>query len=90
MSIQTVTCTVADTEYEVELPPGTKQFTVFTNAATGDIRWSPQQGQVAAGTAYVGIPNGEDYWEDGLDLTGQKFYVASGTAGLVVVISIGS
>lgn len=82
-----VTCTDADTEYELTIPKGTKQFSISTNHASAIIRVSTVTGQVATPTGlYYAIPNGKEYHVADLELTADVvFYVASDVATAIAI-----
>lgn len=83
-----VTLTVADTEYDQILPPGTKRFTAQTRTNV-DIRHAWVAGKVAGPTApYNTLKAGQNYWEDGLFLEDQTIYLAASDAGTIVEIVI--
>lgn len=88
-SLNSLTLTNADTEYSLVIPRGTKKFSVFTNHASGAFRFAWESGKVASPTEpYVNVANGLSYTEEDLDTKENlTMYLASSTAGLVVVVS---
>ena len=82
------TLTVADTEYDVELPANTKELR-FRCRTAFDVRFAWVTGKVAAPTApYLTLPSGRDYSSDKNNFTGLTLYLASSEAGVVVEIEI--
>jgi hypothetical protein len=76
------TLTLADTEYEIDLPYNCHKFTLKARVAA-DVKLAYEAGK--SGTAYITVTAGTNYWEDGLR-TNFSIYVQSPTAGTVVEV----
>lgn len=86
--IHNIAMTLADTEYEQELPAGTKQFE-FRCRGAFDIRYAYETGRVATPTApYRTLSSGITEYQENLNLPDTTLYVACGTAGQVVELEV--
>jgi hypothetical protein len=84
-TIQTVTLTLANTEYSITLPAGTKRFSMQPRTNV-DVRFAFVTGKVAAPTEpYATMKSGAPYTEFDI-LSGARIYFASSTAGTVVEV----
>jgi len=86
-TILTVTLTDADTEYSVDLPDGTRRFTMQPRS-NDDVRFAFESGKVATPTEpYATMKAGAPYTEEG-DMCLHNFtvYLASSVAGVQVEI----
>jgi hypothetical protein len=80
-----VAITLANTEYYLDIPPGTKAIEVQARGAV-DIRHSFVTGKVAGSVApYRTLKSGGVYAKDGLYLGG-RMYFACGTGSQVVEV----
>lgn len=82
-SIQNVTLPLANTEYELVFPTGTKKFLIKTrNNGNLKASWSVGESTVT----YLSIGAGVNYSEDGLNLTetNRTLYITTDTPGLIV------
>lgn len=91
-SLNSVTCTSADTEYPGSILRGAKQVAVRTNHETAVIRLAFESGNVATPSEpYINIPSGSEYFVTDISTTSvQTWYFASDTAGAVVTIEVWS
>lgn len=88
-AIYNVTLTAADTEYSQALPSGTKKFSVsiIDGVSTNNFRVAFATGKVATPTApYLKRGADQEYYEDGVNLTGATLYIAGSNAGDVAQI----
>jgi prolyl-tRNA editing enzyme YbaK/EbsC (Cys-tRNA(Pro) deacylase) len=82
---QTVTLAIANTQYSITLPDGTKRFSMQprTNA---DVRFAFETGKVAGSVEpFATMKSGSPYTEWDVE-TNTIIYFASGTAGTIVEI----
>ena len=89
--IYTVELTLANTEYSVALPTGTKQFSMqprtMPDGSEVTVRFAFETGKVATPTEpYATMKNGAPFNEYNLYCEGITIYLASSTAGAVVEI----
>jgi len=81
VNVYNIDLTVINTEYSQALPSGTNAFT-FQNRASNDLRFAFVTGKVATPTApYMTLKAGQNYFEEGLNLTSKTIYLASANAG---------
>ena len=74
--------TIANTEYQVELPLNCHKFSIKTRTFAS-LKLAYTAGE--SGTNYITIPSGTSYWEDGIR-TNAIFYIQSPTAGIVAEV----
>lgn len=88
--IQQVPLTLADTEYSVVLPTGTRAFFFKCRDATKTFRFSDVTGKVAGPTeAYVGFAAGQSYTSPvGLDLSSGSLTLYFGSAATGAIIEV--
>jgi len=89
-SIQTVTLTLAATEYSVALPDRCQRYE-FKARTKVDINFAFQPGKVATAVEpYSVLPSGWAYDSDVIDQSGGTIYFATAAAGTVVEVVIRS
>lgn len=90
-SIQTITITAANTQYEYAFPANTISWTMKLRGVTGKLYYATQAGKLPVSgdnTAYISLPARGTRSQDNVEYGGNKIYVESDLAGQVVELDV--